>query len=46
MQADKCDSKMGTNFFGGVVCNEHGIGGDNGAQLGRIIVLYHEASGG
>jgi len=35
------------------VCNEHGIGGggggehcgDNDAQLGRINVIYHEASG-
>jgi tubulin beta len=35
-----------------VVCVEHSIGGngeycgDNSAQLGRINVLYHEASGG
>jgi tubulin beta len=35
-----------------VVCDEHGIGGDgkcrclNYAQLGRINVLYHEASSG
>jgi tubulin beta len=35
-----------------VVCDEHGIGGggeycgDNDAQLGRINVFYHEASGG
>jgi hypothetical protein len=34
------------------VCDEHGIGGNgencggNDAQLGRINVLYHEASGG
>jgi tubulin beta len=34
-----------------VVCDEHGIGGDgeycgdNNAQLGRINVFYHEASG-
>jgi tubulin beta len=33
------------------VCNEHGIGGDreycgDDAQLGRINVLCHEASGG
>jgi tubulin beta len=34
-----------------VLCDEHGIGGDgescgdNDAQLGRIIVFYHEASG-
>jgi len=37
----------------GGVCDEHGIGGgggehcgDNDAQLGRINVIYHEASGG
>jgi tubulin beta len=29
-----------------VVCDEHGIGGDNDAQLGRINVFYHEASSG
>jgi hypothetical protein len=35
-----------------VLCDEHGIGGDgeycgdNDAQLGRINVFYHEASGG
>jgi tubulin beta len=35
-----------------VVCDEHGIGGDgeycgdNDAQLGRISMFYHEASGG
>jgi tubulin beta len=35
-----------------MVCDEHGIGGDgeycggNDAQLGRINVFYHEASGG
>jgi tubulin beta len=35
-----------------VLCDEHGIGGDgeycggNDAQLDRINVLYHEASGG
>jgi hypothetical protein len=34
-----------------VLCNKHGIGddgeycGDNDAQLGRIKVFYHEASG-
>jgi tubulin beta len=34
-----------------VLCDEHGIGGDgeycsdNDAHLGRINVLYHEASG-
>jgi hypothetical protein len=37
---------------GELVCDEHGIGcvgecfGDNDAQLGRIIVFFHEASGG
>jgi tubulin beta len=35
-----------------VLCDEHGIEGngeycgDNDAQLGRINVLYHKASGG
>jgi tubulin beta len=35
-----------------VLCDEHGIGGDgeccgnNDAQLGRISVFYHGASGG
>ena len=35
-----------------MLCDEHGIGGDgeycgdNDAQLGRINVLYYEASGG
>jgi tubulin beta len=35
-----------------VLCDENGIGGDgeycgdNDAKLGRINVLYHEASGG
>ena len=35
-----------------MLCDEHGIGGegvysgDNDAQLGRINVFYHEASGG
>jgi tubulin beta len=34
------------------LCDEHGIGGDgeycgdNDAQLGRINVFYHEATGG
>jgi tubulin beta len=44
---------MGTKFWE-VVCDEHGIGGDcggkysggNDAQLGRINVFYHVASGG
>jgi tubulin beta len=41
---------MGAKFWE-VVCGEHGIGGegeccgDNDAQLGRINVFYHEASG-
>jgi tubulin beta len=42
---------MGTKLWE-VVCDENGIGGDgeycggNDAQLGRISVFYHEASGG
>ena len=42
---------MSTKFLE-VMCDEHGIGGDgeccgeNDAQLGRINVLHHEASGG
>jgi tubulin beta len=42
---------MGKEFWE-VLCDEHGIGvdgeccGDNDAQLGRINVLYYEASGG
>jgi tubulin beta len=42
---------MGTEFLE-VVCDEHDIGGDgeycgdNDAQLRRINVFYHEASGG
>jgi tubulin beta len=42
---------MGTKFWE-VMCDENGIGGggehcgDNDAQLGRINVIYHEASGG
>jgi tubulin beta len=42
---------MGTKFWE-VVCDKHGIGdsgkysGENDAQLGRINVLYHEASSG
>jgi tubulin beta len=42
---------MGTEFQE-VLCDEHGSGGDgeycggNDAQLGRINVLYYEASGG
>jgi tubulin beta len=43
--------KMGTEFQG-VLCDEHGIGGDceycgnNDAQLDRINVFYYEAPGG
>jgi tubulin beta len=29
-----------------VLCDEHGIRGDNDAQLDRINSFYHEASGG
>jgi tubulin beta len=42
---------MGTTFWE-VVSDEHGIGcggeycGDNEAQLGRVKVFYHGASGG
>jgi tubulin beta len=42
---------MGIKFWE-VVCDENGIGGggeycgNNDAQLGRISVFYHEASGG
>jgi tubulin beta len=42
---------MGTKVLA-VVCDEHGTSGggeycgDNDAQLGRINVFYHEASGG
>jgi hypothetical protein len=35
---------MGAKYWE-VACDEHGIGG-NDAQLGRINMLYHEASGG
>ena len=51
MQAGQCGNQMGTKFWE-VVCDEHGIGGDgeycgdNDAQLDRINVFYHEASGG
>jgi tubulin beta len=50
MQAGQCGNQMGTKFWK-VVCDEHGIGGDgeycdNDAQLDRINVFYHEASGG
>jgi tubulin beta len=42
---------MGIEFLE-VLCDEHGIGGDGeycgdyDAQLDRITVFYHEASGG
>jgi tubulin beta len=51
MQAGQRGSQMGTDFEE-VWCDEHGIGGDgeycgdNDAQLDRINVFYHEASGG
>ena len=51
MKAGQCGSQMGTKFLK-VVCCEHGIGGGgeycgyNDAQLGRINVFCHEASGG
>jgi tubulin beta len=36
------------SFFCVVLCDENGIGGDgdNDAQIDRINVFYHEASGG
>jgi tubulin beta len=51
MQVGQCGDQMGTKFWE-VVRDEHGIGvdgeycGGNDAQLGRIKVFYHEASGG
>jgi hypothetical protein len=51
MQAGKCGNQVSTKYWE-VVCDEQSIGGDgkycggNAAQLGRINVLYHEASGG
>jgi hypothetical protein len=49
MQASKRGYQIGTKFLK-TVCDESSIGGeycgDNDAQLGRINVLYHEASGG
>jgi tubulin beta len=51
MQANQCGSQVGSKFWE-VVRDEHGVGscgeycGGNDAQLGRIDVLYHEASGG
>jgi tubulin beta len=50
MQAGQCGSQMGTKFQK-VLCDEHVIGGDgeycgdNDAQLDRIKVFYHDASG-
>ena len=50
LQAGQCGSQMGS-YFKKMFCDKHGIGGDgeyfgdNDAQLGRIIVLYHEAWG-
>ena len=49
MQAGKCGNQMGKKFWE-VVRDEHGIGeyeycADNDAQLDRINVFYHEASG-
>jgi tubulin beta len=51
MQAGQCGNQMGTDYWK-EVCDEHGFGGDceycvdNDAQLGRINVFYHEATGG
>jgi tubulin beta len=51
MQASQCGDQMDTKFWE-VMCGELGIGGggyycgDNDAQLYRINVFYHEASGG
>jgi tubulin beta len=51
MQTGQCGNQMGTKFRK-VVCDENGIGGrsenygNNDAQLSRINVVYHEASGG
>ena len=51
MQAGQCGNQVGTKFSE-VFCDEHGIGGngeycsDNDAQLDRVNVFYHEASGG
>jgi tubulin beta len=51
MQADQCGSQMNAKFSK-VMCDEHGIGGGgkycggSDAQLDRIIVFYHGASGG
>jgi len=50
MQAGQCGNQMGKKFWE-VLCDEHGIGGDGeycgdiDAQLDRINVFYHEASG-
>jgi tubulin beta len=51
VQAGQCGNQIGTMLWE-VVCDEGGIGGDgdncaeNNAQLGRINLFYHEASGG
>jgi hypothetical protein len=52
MLAGQCGNQMGKKSWE-MVYDEHGIGGGsseycggNDAQLGRIDVLYHEASGG
>jgi tubulin beta len=51
MQVGQCGNQMGAKFWE-VLCDEHGIGGsgeycgDDDGQLGRVKVLYHEASGG
>jgi len=51
MQAGQCGNQMGNQILE-VVCNENGIGGggercgDNDAQLDRISLIYHDASGG
>ena len=51
MQAGQCDNQMGTKLWE-LGCDENGIGGSgeycggSDAQLHRINVFYHEASGG
>ena len=51
MQAGLCGNQLGTKLQE-VLCDENSIGGDgeycgdNDAQLDRINVFYHEASGG
>jgi tubulin beta len=50
MQVGQCGSQMDTRFWE-LLCDENGIGGGgescggSDAQLGRINVFYHEASG-